>query len=208
MNDTKRTAAPKKRGVRYGVSAGIIILLCAVLFAGAMRLGCSRESNVESRAALGAHIWSEELPLTRVLLLFYPEAGGGKLRAEARRFAAGHGTSELMKSALSELGRGPDDPGLTSPFKREISVRGVYSQEDGTLYVDLGAGSEAVFGSGLSEEAAAIGAIANTLFYNFPHVSRLRILIDGEPVGSLGGHIDLSGFLYPEEWLQTSDVAL
>jgi hypothetical protein len=113
-----------------------------------------------------------------------------------------------MKTALNELGRDPGVPGLASPFEHEISVRGVYSQEDGTLFVDLGAEAMDIFGTGLSEEMAAIGAITNTLFYNFPHVSRMRILVDGDPVGSLDGHVDLSGFIYPELWLQTSEVVL
>ncbi len=169
---------------------------------------CDRAAESERAAALGANMWSEELPLTRVLLFFYPEARGGRLRAEPRRLIVGKGTSSTMKAALVELGRGPRETGLISPFGREFSVRGVYSQEDGTLYVDLGSGAQQVFGKGLSMEVAALRSITNTVFYNFPHVSRLKILVDGEPAVSLGGHIDLGGFLYPEEWLQGERVSL
>jgi hypothetical protein len=183
-------------------------VLCAalVLFVGLP--GCGREREREKAPALGKTGWSEILPTTRVLLLFFPEAHGGALRAEPRRFIVGRGISGLMKSALIELGSGPKDEDLISPFRQEIVVRGLYSQEDGTLFIDLGAGAEDVFGRGYSEELAAIASITNTIFYNFPRVTRIRLLIDGEPVSSLGGHIDLSGFLYPEEWLQSAEVAL
>ena len=187
---------------------GLAFVICVALVVAGVRSGCRREPRVESGTGVGAHAWSEGLPLTRVLLLFFPEARSGELRAEARRFVVEDGTSGLMKSALAELARGPIDGDLMAAFREGFSVRGVYSQEDGTLFVDLGAGAQNVFGAGLSEETAAIGSIANTLFYNFPHVTRVRLLIDGEPVGSLGGHIDLSGFIYPEEWLQASEVAL
>jgi hypothetical protein len=184
------------------------ISLCAALVLLACLQGCAREKESQKAPALGKTGWSEALPTTRVLLLFFPEAHGGSLRAEARRFVVGRGISGLMKSALVELGSGPRTEDLVSPFRQEIAVRGLYSQEDGTLFIDLGAGAQDVFGRGYSEEVAAIASITNTIFYNFPRVTRIRLLIDGEPVSSLGGHIDLSGFLYPEEWLQSAQVAL
>ncbi len=191
-----------------GKTLAVWVALCAALVAFAAAPGCVREKENEKGPAMGTGDWSEALPTTRVLLLFYPEAGSGALRAEPRRFVVGRGISGLMKSALVALGSGPNSGGLISPFRQEIAVRGLYSQEDGTLFIDLGAGAQDVFGRGYSEEVAAIAAVANTIFYNFPHVTRIRLLIDGEPVSSLGGHIDLSSFLYPEEWLQSSVVVL
>jgi hypothetical protein len=200
--------AKKRHGLRDRVIAAAVILVFVAVVIVATRPGWWSSDERGSGAAIGANLWSEELPNTRVLLLFYPEAGSGRLKPEPKRFAVMSGTPGLMKSALNELGRDPGIEGLVSPFKHEISVRGVYSQEDGTLYVDLGAGAEDIFGTGLSEEIAAVGAITNTLFYNFPHVSRLRILVDGDPVSSIEGHVDLSGFLYPELWLRSSEVEL
>jgi len=200
--------AKSGHGLRGRFIAVVVILIFVAIIIIATKPGWWRWDEGGRVAAIGANVWSEELPHTRVLLLFYPETRSGRLRAEPRRFAVRSGTPGLMKVALNELGRDPGVPGLASPFKHEISVRGVYSQEDGTLFVDFGAEAMNIFGTGLSEEMAAVGAITNTLFYNFPHVSRLRILVDGDPVGSLDGHVDLSGFLYPELWLQTRDVVL
>jgi hypothetical protein len=199
-------ASKDKHGLRDRLIAAAVILIFVGVVVTVTKPGWWRSGERVRGEAVGVDLWSEDLPQTRVLLLFYTQARSGRLKPEPRRFVVTSGTPGLMKSALTELGRDPGVPGVTSPFKHEISVRGVYSQEDGTLFVDLGAGAEDIFGKGLSEEIAAIGAITNTVFYNFPHVSRLRILVDGDPVGSLEGHVDLSGFLYPELWLQTSDV--
>ena len=35
-------------------------------------------------------------------------------------------------------------------------------------------------------------SIVNSIVTNFPAVSRVRILVDDQPVTSLGGHVDLS----------------
>jgi hypothetical protein len=154
------------------------------------------------------YAWGDDLPLTRVVLLFYPKTYGEILVAEPRRIIAGEGTAGLMKSTLVELGKGPADEALMSPFKQELEIRGVYSSFDGTVFVDLDAGVSEAIGKGMSEEITAIKAIAGTFFYNFPQVSRIKLLVDGEPARSLSGHVDLSGFLYPEDWMETSGVEL
>lgn len=189
------------------LAAAVLVVIVGVVIVATKPGWWPSDERVQG-AAIGANLWSEQLPQTRVLLLFYPKTRGGRLTPQPRRFAVTSGTSGLMKVALEELGRDPGIPGLSSPFRGGISVRGVYSQEDGTLFVDLGEETGNIFGTGLSEEIAAIGSVTNTMFYNFPHVSRLRILVNGDPVGVLEGHVDLSGFLYPDLWLQTSEVVL
>jgi len=151
--------------------------------------------------------WRRHLPETRVLLLFYPEESTGRLRAVPKRYLVEGGTASLMKSALEDLGREPDVPGLAPGLRPGTRIRGVYSQEDGTVFVDLGGGGGELFEGGFSEEIAAVSALTNTVFFNFPHATRLRVLIDGEPVMALSGHLDLSGFLYPDEWLVEGEIA-
>jgi hypothetical protein len=187
--------------------AVVAVLACLVAAAVALRVGgCER--GQEEAAAPAKHVWGADLPLTRVVLLFFPESSSGRLKAEPRRLVAREGTAGLIKSALLELGKGPQDKGLLSPFGQELKVRGVYSSADGTIFVDLAPGGEGTFGSGLSEEIAAVRAVASTVFFNFPQAGRLKILVDGEPAVSLAGHVDLSGFLYPEDWLDTSGLEL
>jgi len=42
-------------------------------------------------------------------------------------------------------------------------------------------------------ELLTVQALANTLAANFPHIRQIRILIEGEPVQTLKGHVDLRG---------------
>ena len=41
-------------------------------------------------------------------------------------------------------------------------------------------------------------SIVNTIVTNFPAVSRVRIVVNDQPVTSLGGHVDLSRPLPPD----------
>ena len=47
--------------------------------------------------------------------------------------------------------------------------------------------------SGIASEQLAIESIARTLEANVPQVKRLKILIHGQEVETLAGHLDLTG---------------
>jgi hypothetical protein len=47
--------------------------------------------------------------------------------------------------------------------------------------------------SGIASEQLAVESIARTLEANIPQVRRLKILIHGQEVETLAGHLDLSG---------------
>jgi hypothetical protein len=198
------TEKANRRGIRPLVV--LLVVICVIVIVAALRLGCGRVQDDLVPSDQSEHAWGDDLPLTRVVLLFFPRPYGESLVAEPRRIIVEEGTAGLMKSALAELGKGPADEALLSPFNQGLKVRGVYSSVDGTTYVDLDPEDVEAVGRGLSEEITAVRAITNTLFFNFPQVNRVKLLVDGEPVRSLGGHVDLSGFLYPEEWLETSGL--
>jgi len=207
MTGKDETAERTHRRGRWALAA-VAALVCVVAVVFVLRAGCGRSPDDAALTIEREHTWGDDLPLTRVVVLFYPKTYGEILVGEPRRIIAGEGTAGLMKSTLVELGKGPSDEALISPFKKELKIRGVYSSFDGTVFVDLHAGVSEAIGKGMSEEIAAIKAIAGTLFYNFPQVNRIKLLVDGEPARSLSGHVDLSGFLYPEDWMETSGIEL
>ena len=47
--------------------------------------------------------------------------------------------------------------------------------------------------SGVQSEQLAVDSITRTLEANVPQVKRLKILIHGQEVETLGGHLDLTG---------------
>jgi hypothetical protein len=48
--------------------------------------------------------------------------------------------------------------------------------------------------SGILSEQMAVDSIKSTLENNVPGLSRLKILIHGQEVETLAGHVDLTGF--------------
>ena len=88
--------------------------------------------------------------------------------------------------------------GPTGPGQRTLPTDTVllqfYLLPDGTAVADF---SEALSGSmpsGILSEQMAVDSIARTLEANLSAARRLKILIRGQEVETLAGHLDLTGF--------------
>jgi hypothetical protein len=53
---------------------------------------------------------------------------------------------------------------------------------------------------GSAAEFHLLGALVRTVGANFPEVTSVQILVDGQPVDSLAGHYDTSGPLRVAAW--------
>ena len=79
---------------------------------------------------------------------------------------------------------------LTPIFSTHTVLRGV--KEDGsTALVDFSKDLIAGHPGGSVAELLTVYGLADTLAENFPHIRQVRILIDGEPVETIKGHIYL-----------------
>jgi hypothetical protein len=56
--------------------------------------------------------------------------------------------------------------------------------------VDLAMDSGLAFGA--DEELAIVAAVVDTVLQNVADTTRVRILVNGEPAETLGGHVDLT----------------
>ena len=66
----------------------------------------------------------------------------------------------------------------------------------GEVVLDLAVDSSLSFGS--ADELSLVSALVDTMLQNVANTQRVRILVNGEPAESLGGHVDLTrpmGFL-------------
>jgi len=108
-------------------------------------------------------------------------------------------TSTPAAKALELLIQGPPAGGpLWSSIPPATKVRNL-EIKDGTAYVDFSREiTQANVGS--SGEAILLQSIVTTLG-QFPSVKRVKILVEGQPVATLAGHVDTSGFLEPQSGL-------
>jgi hypothetical protein len=89
---------------------------------------------------------------------------------------------------------------VPSPSQRTLPADAIllafYLQPDGTGVADFSDALSAETPSGIQSEQLAIDSIARTLGANVNTIRRLKILIHGQEVDTLAGHLDLSG-LFP-----------
>jgi hypothetical protein len=73
-------------------------------------------------------------------------------------------------------------------------VLGFYVLPDGTAIADFSEALASETPSGILSEEMAVDSVKSTLESNVPDLSRLKILIHGQEVETLAGHVDLTGF--------------
>jgi hypothetical protein len=76
----------------------------------------------------------------------------------------------------------------------DLTVLGFYVLPDGTGIADFSDGLSSETPSGILSESLAVTSITRTLESNVSTLRRLKILIHGQEVDTLAGHVDLTGF--------------
>ena len=95
------------------------------------------------------------------------------------------------KQVLNTLLAGPVDPELRT-VPPDAVLLAFYLLPDGTAVADFSEALATSIPSGIVSEQLAVDSIARTLEANVPRVQRLKILIHGQEVETLAGHLDLT----------------
>ncbi len=100
--------------------------------------------------------------------------------------------AERVRLALETLIASPPDP-VQRTLPADTALLAFYLLPDGTAIADF---SDALAGqtpSGIASEQLAVDSIARTVHASLPAAQRLRILVQGQEVDTLAGHVDLTG---------------
>ena len=95
------------------------------------------------------------------------------------------------KEVLNTLLAGPVDPEART-LPPDAALLAFYLLPDGTGVADFSEALGTSIPSGIQSEQLAVDSIARTLEADVPQVQRLKILIHGQEVETLAGHIDLT----------------
>ena len=95
------------------------------------------------------------------------------------------------KQVLNTLLAGPVDTELRT-VPSDAALLAFYLLPDGTAIADFSEALGTSTPSGIQSEQMAVDSIARTLEANVPKVQRLKILIHGQEMETLAGHLDLS----------------
>jgi hypothetical protein len=95
------------------------------------------------------------------------------------------------KQILNTLLAGPVDPEART-LPPDAALLAFYLLPEGTGIADFSEALATSTPSGIQSEQLAVDSITHTLQANVPQVQRLKILIHGQEVDTLAGHLDLT----------------
>jgi spore germination protein GerM len=87
---------------------------------------------------------------------------------------------------------------MVSPLPQETRVREVWVSPGGIAFIDFDASLPDSLGGGSLEEIQAVYGVVATVTRSFPEIRAVQILVDGEEVETLDGHVDISRPLLPQ----------
>lgn len=122
--------------------------------------------------------------------LFYVAEDGLRLSAVDADVPYG-ATAADQARALVEAQLQPAPKPLAQPIAEGTKVRQIFVAEDGTAFVDLSKEAVTNHRGGSLDELFAVYAIVNAVTVNLPAVKGVQILIEGQEVDTLAGHVDL-----------------
>ncbi|MDA8234766.1 MAG: GerMN domain-containing protein [Clostridia bacterium] len=123
------------------------------------------------------------------IVLYFTNSGGESLVKENRTIPKVQG---LARASIEELLKGPQGSSkLKNPIPKGTKLRDINIKPDGLAIVDLSREFKVNHPGGSGSEILTVYAVVNTLT-QFQSVSKVLILIEGEGLESLAGHVDIS----------------
>jgi hypothetical protein len=130
-------------------------------------------------------------PLTKTRLFWSSGAGDGSLMPVTVDLPLTNDPTMRAKQVLNTLLAGPVNPELRT-LPPDAVLLAFYMLQDGTAIADFSEALATNIPSGIESEQMAVDSISKTLEANVPQVCWLKILIHGQEVDTLAGHLDLT----------------
>jgi len=167
--------------VRRAVVAALVIVAASCR----RQQPLTRNLNVENKVAM------------RTVSLYY-ESPDLLLAPERRDLPLPENPAGALDLVLRELLKGSANAAVPRLLPGDTVVRAAYLLPDGTAFVDLGGPTLTQgWATGSHQELMAIYSVVQTVTSNFPDAKRVRVLVNGAPAETLGGHVSLSRALAP-----------
>jgi len=160
-------------------------------------------ANVRNRR--GDHVPSRLVPLAaelegvRGVYLYFGMPGADTLVSEYRDVVVKERPADEVRAIYRELLAGPAEK-HTDLFPDGTELLEAYWTERGTLYLDWNQALTQGFRGGSARERSLIASIVRTAGDNIPGVERVMLLVEGEPIETIGGHFDTLSPLDVRDW--------
>jgi len=132
----------------------------------------------------------EEKPAAlREAILYFGSPDGTFLIGEVREMPECGELTDCLAETVDALIQGPNE-NLLRVFPSTTRVREV-AESEGIATVNFSRELVSAHPGGTLSELLTVYSLADTLAANFPHIRQVRFLVEGQPVTTLKGHVDL-----------------
>jgi hypothetical protein len=128
--------------------------------------------------------------ITQKVHLYFANPNGRYLQAEERQIESTDAASAIA-AIIAALLEGPEDSKLVSTIPKGSQILHQFVTDDGTAYVDFNSELSRLHPGGVTAERLTLYAIVNSLVLNLDSVERVQLLLEGKPVPTLTGHLDI-----------------
>jgi spore germination protein GerM len=135
--------------------------------------------------------------------LYFVSEDGMFLVGTTREVPFGESVLEQARQIVTaQLGPAPEP--LASAIPPGVTLRALYLTDRGDAFVDLSEEARTKHTGGALDELFTVYAIVDALTTNLPAVTRVQILVNGQEVDTLAGHVDLRHPLQKSlRWVKT-----
>jgi len=169
------------------------LILVAVLFVIGLVVGTWQ---VDKTAQEAVPVVAVPTQSTREVVLYFASADGQTLVAESRQIEGCEFDDDCLSETVQALISGPagDLVSILPPrtILRDLAV------VDSLVQVDFSRDLIDAHPGGTQSELLTVYGLTDTLAVNFPHLRQVQILVEGAPVATLKGHVDLRQPVYPD----------
>ncbi len=148
-------------------------------------------------------------PLRTVTVeIYFPSALSDGLVGEFRQIFDTVTPGDRAKQIIADLISGPTSADCLRAVSPSTRLRQVYVLADGTAYLDFSSGLTEGIGGGSMMELLTVYAIVDSVAFGVREVQRVGILVNGRPLETMNGHLDLSRPLKPNSRLILGSIVV
>lgn len=151
-------------------------------------------------AAPGAPVAPAAVPRIKAVLYFASEDGLRLVPVENEVALAEGVVAQARSIVEAQLAAAAPTP-LVSTIPKGATLRGIFVSQRNEAFVDLDPSIRTAHPGGTLQELMTVYTIVNALLTNLPNLQDVQILIGGQEVDTLAGHVDLRRPLRKNEGL-------
>jgi len=178
--------------------AGGASAIMAVVFAVALMTALNRllsqptagDPSAETAATPAAPAEAPAVPKIKATLFFASEDGLHLVPTE-REVPLAEGAVAQARAVLEAQLAAEAPAPLVSTIPKGVTLRGIFVSDRNEVFVDLDPAIRKAHPGGTQQELMTVYTIVNTLLTNLPGLQEVQILIGGQEVDTLAGHVDL-----------------